>query len=175
MEWGQEHGEGSNTDGGPGMDPGTGRVLPGNTSERVEGSQSLPSGARARGRVHTLSWEAAQRAHCRHTRTLDETHELIFIQHLMRAKGGDQQGWDPKGAEICQPPSWEQHPPRSLDTPRVSSSLPGAPAPVLPAAPPPWPRVFAPVPPHAWCAPCCRPPHKSLLGRPLLQGLPLPP
>ena len=51
LEWGQEHGEGSNTDGGPGLDPGTGRALPGNTSERVEGNQSLLGGARAWGPV----------------------------------------------------------------------------------------------------------------------------
>lgn len=55
LEWGQEHGEGSNTDGGPRMDPGTGRALPGNTSERVEGSQSLLSGGQGSGAgAHTL-------------------------------------------------------------------------------------------------------------------------
>lgn len=109
------------------MDPGTGRALPGNTSERVERSQSLPGGgARAQGRERPHSpGRRAQHTRCRHTRTiLDEAHELIVIQHSVRARGRDQQGWDPRGAEVCQLPSWEQHPACSLHTPLRSSSLP---------------------------------------------------
>lgn len=162
-------------------DPGWIQGLGGRSQEtRLKGwkeARVCRVGPGLRGGCDTLSWEAAQHARCRHTQTLNKAHELIVIQHLVHAKGRDQQGWDPRGAEVCQPPSWEQHPACSLHTPRVSSSLPGAPALVLPAAPPPWHWVFAPVPPHAWCAPCCRLPHnlRSLLRRSLLQGLPLPP
>ena len=175
LEWGQEHGEGSNMDGGPGLDPGTGRALPGNTSERVEGSRSPLGGAGAWGPVRCAvlggGTARALQTHGHVTKPMNEYFSSTSRVRRATSKAQTQGSRDLSASQLgatCCPP---------LDTLGASSSRPGHPPLVLPWAPPSWPRVFAPVPAPVCYAPCCRLPRhlRSLLRHPLLQGLSLPP